>query len=124
MNREEFYEEIRKVLLNLVDESSEEVVVLVEGPRDEQTLRHIGIRGKVLHASRAEHLLEQMPKPSKIILLYDFDEEGLKNLRKMSNLLKLRGYRVDETYYRKLRKLKRLGINTVEGIKTLMPDLG
>lgn len=123
MNREEFYEEIRKVLRNLVDESSEEVVVLVEGPRDEQTLRLIGIRGKVLHASRAERVLEKMPRPSKIILLYDFDEEGQKNLRKMSNLLKLRGYRVDETYHRRLRKLKRVGINTVEGIKKLSSEI-
>lgn len=119
MDEEKFYEEVRKVLDSLVADSSEDVVVLVEGARDEEALRKVGLRGKILHAARAEKELMKMPKPSKIILLYDFDEEGMKAMKRMAHSLTVKGYRVDQTYHKKLRMLKRIGITTVEGIKKL-----
>lgn len=119
MSGEKFYEDVRRILENLVADSSEDVVVLVEGMRDEEALRMIGLRGKIIHVSKVEKTLMYMPKPRKIILLLDFDEEGINGVKKMSRLLTIRGYRVDTTYHRKLRMLKRVGITTVEGIKKL-----
>ncbi|MCS7110032.1 MAG: toprim domain-containing protein [Candidatus Caldarchaeum sp.] len=114
---EKFYQEIRKIFDNLVDDSSEDVVVLVEGAKDEKALRMIGVRGKILHASTAEKELMNMPKPSKIILLFDFDEEGEKALKRMAQSLTAKGYRVDQIYHKKLRVLKRVGVTTVEAMK-------
>ncbi len=119
---EEFYEKVRRVIDQLVDEPVENVVVLVEGVRDEKVVRMMGYRGKIMLVSRFRKEIEYI-KPKKVILLLDFDREGLKNMRKLAKQLSAMGYRVDNTYHNRLRIVKRAGINTVEGIRKLLPTL-
>lgn len=121
--REELYEEVRKAVHRLAEESEEDVVVLVEGSRDVRALRMMGYAGRVVQKSRLKAELEDIPTGTRVILLLDFDREGLKNMAKLSKQLAACGYRVDDTYHRKLRVLKHLGVNTVEGIRKLLPAL-
>lgn len=114
------YEEFRKTLENLVAEAVEDVVVLVEGVRDEKALRLAGVRAKIVYVSRFREEVEMMPRPRKIILLLDFDSEGMKNVKRVSRLLRQMGYEVDESYHRRLRVLKRFGITTVEALAKLL----
>ncbi|MDJ0271078.1 MAG: hypothetical protein QXN23_03260 [Candidatus Caldarchaeum sp.] len=114
------YEEFRKTLENLVAEAVEDVVVLVEGVRDEKALRLAGVRAKIVYVSRFREEVERMPRPRKIILLLDFDSEGMKNVKRVSRLLRQMGYEVDESYHRRLRVLKRFGITTVEALAKLL----
>ncbi|BAJ50451.1 conserved hypothetical protein [Candidatus Caldarchaeum subterraneum] len=114
------YEEFRKTLENLVAEAVEDVVVLVEGARDEKALRLAGVRAKIVYVSRFREAVEMMPRPRKIILLLDFDSEGMKTVKRVSRLLRQMGYEVDESYHRRLRVLKRFGITTVEALAKLL----
>ncbi|MEM2095801.1 MAG: hypothetical protein QXI02_01950 [Candidatus Caldarchaeum sp.] len=123
MSREEVYEEVRKILKRLVDESDEETVVLVEGVRDVRTLRKMGFMGRIILQSRLHTELNRVPPTTRVILLLDFDREGMKNTAKLYKQLTGFGYRVDDTYHRRLRVLKKLGINTVEAIESLLTAL-
>ncbi|MEM1943526.1 MAG: toprim domain-containing protein [Candidatus Caldarchaeum sp.] len=123
MSREEVYEEVRKILKRLVDESDEETVVLVEGVRDVRTLRKMGFRGRIILQSRLRTELIRVPPTTRVILLLDFDREGMKNTARLYKQLTGSGYRVDDSYHRRLRVLKKLGINTVEAIESLLTAL-
>lgn len=114
------YEEFRKTLENLVAEAVEDVVVLVEGVRDERALRAAGFLGRIIHVSRFWGELDRMPRPRKIILLLDFDSEGIRSMKRVSRLLRQMGYEVDESYHRRLRVLRRFGITTVEALAKLL----
>ncbi|MEM2238471.1 MAG: hypothetical protein QXK69_11050 [Candidatus Caldarchaeum sp.] len=115
---DEVYERVKKIFDQLAAESEEDVAVLVEGVRDEQVLRMIGFTGRVLLASRLRNEMGKMPK--RVILLLDFDREGLKNMKKLAKTLAATGVKVDESYYRRLRILKRFGITTVEAFRNLL----
>jgi len=120
---EELYENFRKVVEGLASETSEKVVVLVEGARDEKVLRLMGYRGRVIYLSRLREKLEAAGELEKIILLLDFDREGMKNMKKLSMILTSMGYKIDSSYHQRLRPLKRLGINTVEDLQKLLLSL-
>ncbi|MEM4408017.1 MAG: hypothetical protein QXI19_04665 [Candidatus Caldarchaeum sp.] len=117
---DEVCEKVKKIFDQLVTESAEDVVVLVEGVRDEQVLRMIGFTGRVLLASRLRSEMGKMPK--RVILLLDFDREGLKNMKKLAKKLSSAGVKVDESYHKRLRILKRYGITTVESLRSLLPN--
>ncbi|MEM0383304.1 MAG: hypothetical protein QXV27_00460 [Candidatus Caldarchaeum sp.] len=121
--REEVYEEVRKTLKRLVDESDEETVVLVEGIRDMRALRKMGFVGRIILQSRLRTELERVPPTTRVILLLDFDREGMKNTAKLYKQLAGYGYRVDDTYHRRLRVLKKVGINTVEAMESFLTAL-
>ncbi|MEM0442909.1 MAG: hypothetical protein QXS57_04100 [Candidatus Caldarchaeum sp.] len=121
--REEVYEEVRKTLKRLVDESDEETVVLVEGVRDMRALRKMGFVGRIILQSRLRTELERVPPTTRVILLLDFDREGMKNTAKLYKQLAGYGYRVDDTYHRRLRVLKKVGINTVEAMESFLTAL-
>ncbi len=116
---EEFYEKFRKVISQLADEPVEDVIVLVEGVRDEKVVRMMGYKGKIMLVSRFRKEIEYV-KPKKVILLLDFDREGLKNRRRLVKELSAMGYKVDTTYHDRLRIVKRAGINTIEGIQKFL----
>ncbi|MEM2225674.1 MAG: hypothetical protein QXU87_10410 [Candidatus Caldarchaeum sp.] len=116
---DEMYEKIKKIFDQLAAESEEGAAVLVEGVRDERVLRMIGFKGRVILASRLRGEVERMPK--KVILLLDFDREGLKNMKRLAKTLSSAGVKVDDSYHKRLRILKRYGITTVESLRSLLP---
>jgi 5S rRNA maturation endonuclease (ribonuclease M5) len=63
------------------------------------------------------------PPPRKIILLMDFDREGVESVRRLEKRLTAYGYRVDTAGHRRLMALKRVGITTVEAMKKLSGTL-
>jgi len=116
---EELLENVRKVLRSFSDEAEEGAVVLVEGRHDAEALRVLGYMGDILTLSQLDDWTLANPPPRKIILLMDFDREGVATVRRLEKRLTALGYMVDKTGHRRLMALKRVGISTVEAMKNL-----
>ncbi|MEM1944483.1 MAG: toprim domain-containing protein [Nitrososphaerota archaeon] len=112
-------EAVRAALEKLCRED-ESAVVLVEGPRDEKSLRAVGFGGRVVHLRALRELVDTLPSSAKVILLLDFDREGRAMTKKVAKMLASEHVKVDLYYYRELSSVKRLGVNTVQDLVSLL----
>ena len=93
---------------------------LVEGKHDVQSLEAVGVKAAFVEANgKTEKIVERLEKTSperRVILLLDFDAEGLRKQGFFKTLLEEKGFAVDALYARKLRAL--LGFTHVEEIES------
>lgn len=108
---EEELSELDTILSALLSELEEGALLIVEGPADEAALRASGFEGRILRASSLSRgaLFEQVnaAQCTKVIMLTDFDREGKRLRKEISQLLRSRGLMVDETYWVKLSRIVR-----------------
>lgn len=73
-------ERISDVIAELSDYSSEGAPILVEGMKDEQALRNLGVKGRIIktrtQGKRMFELAEELASYGRVIVLTDFDREG------------------------------------------------
>ncbi|MDH5439229.1 MAG: hypothetical protein OEY31_01320 [Candidatus Bathyarchaeota archaeon] len=122
--RYEVYHELEE----LVSEMNYTVdVVVIEGPHDRRTLTRLGYRKPILLCSKVSHseLVDLISeKFSNVVVLTDFDEEGVQLNRRLSKLVERRGVKVDRFYRRRFRRLlKEARISTIEAIYGLKLEL-
>ncbi len=118
-------ERLREVLLALF-EVNKRVPVIVEGRRDEQALKKLGLVGEVLILHRGkglyefcEDIAERFPK---VVLLLDWDEKGEKLYSSLSG--HLRGHWEEFSAFRGIIKiLCQKDIKDIEGIPKLLGRL-
>lgn len=92
--------------------------VVVEGPHDKKTLKLLGYEKPILICSKLSHY--KFIDFSNVVILTDFDKEGIFLNKKISKLFEKRGVKVDRFYRRKFRALlKEVRILTIEGIYSL-----
>lgn len=119
--RKEKIEKIIKVLGDLVEATGlGGKVVVVEGVRDREALRRWGVQGEILCLkTRPDSLVEKIGRLSEreeeIVILTDFDSEGRRLARRMSEYLG-RGRSPNLSYWRKLSVLASSDIKDVEGL--------
>lgn len=123
-SRREVYRELEEVASEMnftVD------AVIIEGPHDRRTLKHLGFEKPILLCSKLSHselvdlITEKFPS---VAVLTDFDEEGAQLNKKFSRLLERRGVKVDRFYRRRFQKLlKEARISTIEAIYSLKRKL-
>lgn len=95
--------------------------VLVEGKRDEQALRRVGVTSKIILFGRsAAQTLRQVESDCNVLLLYDFDEEGERKERQLREMLSPFA-RVDSTLRKKFRSL--FGCRTIEQLPSALRRL-
>ncbi len=111
-------EVVRETISKLCSED-ESSVVLVEGERDERSLRRLGYMGRIVHLRNLNRYLETYDV-GKVILLLDFDREGLAMSKRVLRRLTEQHVKVDTFYYRSLMAAKALGVNTVEDLIHLL----
>ncbi len=119
---------LERALSSLVSLSPRDLII-VEGLKDSNSLKQLGIRAEIITASSARKVMglkrdEHLPaRGVKIILLPDFDREGRENIRRWKSELSS-GRDVDTTTWRILRSLvKSEGIG-IEGLARLAGKLG
>jgi 5S rRNA maturation endonuclease (ribonuclease M5) len=98
-------------------------MILVEGPRDEQALREIGITNPILllHKKPLYAVVEEAAERCKdIVILTDLDKEGKKLFGRLNTDLQAFGVRVDKTFREYLFKNSKL--RQIEGISRQMVD--
>ena len=112
-------EALEELIATLLDASCQGAAVIVEGRRDLQALRALGLPGPVIMASRrpaldlAEDAARSYPR---IILLTDWDGKGDEMCRTLERHLRSAGSRPDREIRSRLKKLVKKEIKDVESL--------
>ncbi|MEN2975471.1 MAG: hypothetical protein ABDH32_07880 [Candidatus Caldarchaeales archaeon] len=112
------YEELLEWVRELVEESAGGSPIIVEGRRDLEALRALGIIGEIIIYKSPRQLIEKIRsvKTNHIVLLLDIDEEGYKKTIYVKKFLEGRVRNIDLTYWNRLKRFKRLGITTIQSL--------
>jgi 5S rRNA maturation endonuclease (ribonuclease M5) len=122
-------EEVQRVLECLIEESMKGTPILVEGRKDIQALRELGVTGKILSAktagkSRLDIMLEiEQSGQSGIILLLDFDRRGKEWTERLKQDLERIGTKPNLTFWNKLFGILGKEVKDVEGFVAYMRTL-
>jgi len=112
------FEEVERIL-SAIRHLDNDSCILVEGQRDREGLRALGILGKVsclqCGIGSISERLERLDA-KKVIIMMDFDPEGGHLAKLVYRLLAARGRRVDLTTWRTLKSYIRRDVRDVEGL--------
>ena len=103
--------------------------VLVEGPRDTEALRSMGYVGVIEVLSRTgvndfDLSDELASKYSQILLLLDFDEEGLNLNNHFTQLLERKGMKVEYGLRKEFSRLMaEIGVYAIESLDNIRDDM-
>lgn len=101
-------------------------VVLVEGPRDVASLKRLGYTGNIvtcvaINVNDYDLMTEVSKKYRRILILTDFDQEGLMLNRRFTEMLEHEGVLVEEALRRMVGRLTvALGIYAIESLDNVM----
>ncbi|MBS3815027.1 MAG: toprim domain-containing protein [Hadesarchaea archaeon] len=111
---EEILEEIKK------KSSKEKTSIIVEGKKDSEALRELGVKGPIHEISSnqktALNFLESLRNYNEIIVLTDFDQEGDKLAQFSKKHLPKLGVEPEMELRTKLKKYLRKGVKDIEGL--------
>jgi 5S rRNA maturation endonuclease (ribonuclease M5) len=111
-------ERFRKLIDRLAYESEKGGVIIVEGRRDRDSLRKMGIEGPILctQSSRKSTVgfVEGLGQIRDVVVLTDFDRQGVYLAKRLTRVLNAQGVRTNLTLWRDLRGLTRSDVRSVE----------
>jgi len=122
-------EKIQHLLECLNEESLKGTPILVEGKKDFQALRELGVEGKISSAktagkSRLDVIFEiEQSGQREIILLMDFDRRGKELTEKLRQELEKVRVRPNLTFWNKLFGIVGREVKDVEGLVTYIRTL-
>ena len=99
--------------------------VVVEGQRDVEALRSLGFEGRMevcSHVGLSDvELCEKLALDAcSVLILTDFDEEGLLMYNRLKNMLERRGVKVEEGFRREVGRLMAIiGVYAVEDLDNI-----
>jgi 5S rRNA maturation endonuclease (ribonuclease M5) len=129
--RAEYYawkmEESEKLIDELRTQSAAGVPIIVEGRRDENALRRLGVAGKI-HCLKARgesrhEFLDRLNGATEAIVLTDFDREGKKLETWLYKELSQRGIKSDLKLWIRMRSLARTEVRSVEELPSFIRAL-
>ena len=109
-------------LLRELDRLSRHIPVVVEGRRDVQTLRRLGVRGEIVTVHRGKSLYDiaaELDRAEAVVLLLDWDARGEQLLRNLTRLLET-DWESHQDLRRRLRELAGDTLVEVEHLDTLV----
>lgn len=112
----------------LQDCAEQGMPLLIEGKKDEEALRELGINGNFIKVSGTPLKLFEIAEKatassSKIIILTDFDKKGNLLARKLSEDIQRLGYNPDLQIRRKIMGITRRYIKDIEGLPRHLQQL-
>ena len=112
---------LTKLVQRLSDQSHRGTPIIVEGRKDEESLRRLGINGPILclkaHGKGFFEFLEGISSIRKIIVLTDFDAEGKKLAKMLVNELSKKRVKVDDSIWKQVGALIRQDIHTIQELE-------
>lgn len=124
MITEEALERVEDLLEELRESSANGVPVLVEGSRDEESLRELGIQGPVLKISgnkkTALNFLEGLAHHKQVIVLTDFDRTGGELASFCSKHLRRLGVEPTANLRERLKVLLHRDVKDIQGLAKFM----
>jgi len=122
-------EQIQQILEQLAEESKSGKPVIVEGRKDGQALKSLGVTGKMVFAKKGlKTIIDVISEiedkcPREVILMLDFDREGRELTEKLRNHMEKAGIKANIHYWIKLSSLTGREVKDVEGLATYMKTL-
>jgi len=122
-------EKILHILECLAEESARGTPIIVEGKKDIETLRSLGVEGKTTTAKTGgKSLLDVISEVEKcrtreIILLLDFDRHGREWTKRLKQQLEKTGIKANTTFWRELSSLLSREVKDIEGLTTYLATL-
>ena len=109
---------LTKLVQHLTDQSRRGTPIIVEGRRDEGSLRKLGIEGPILclkaQGKSFFEFLDGICSNRKVIVLTDFDMEGKKFAKMLVKELSKRRIKADDYIWKQVGALVRQDIHTVQ----------
>jgi len=122
-------EQIERILKCLIEESAKDTPIIVEGKNDIETLRTLGVQGKIISAktsgkSRLDVISEiEKTGTREVILLLDFDRRG-KELTKLLELhLEKARIKTNLTFWNGLLRFAGRELKDIEGLAAYVETL-
>ena len=122
-HRKQSIDEMKELLSEI---SSLVDIILVEGPRDVESLTRLGYTGKILTCAATnvndyDLMTEISGKYRRVLLLTDFDQEGLMLNRRFTEILEHEGVKVEKGFRRMVGRITAaLGIYAIESLDNVM----
>jgi len=122
-------EKILQILECLAEESAKGTPIIVEGKRDINALRTLGIEGNIISAKTGgKTLLDVVSEIEKteareVILLLDFDRRGKELTQNLTKYLEKMTTKLSLNFWRKLSNLIGSEVKDIEGLATYMETL-
>lgn len=122
-------EKIEKLLEWLAQEAAEGTPIVVEGKKDIEALRELGVTGKMLTAKMGQKSLLDLVseieehQPREVILLLDFDRGGKGIAKRLRQILEKEGATPNTTFWRELLSLVGRDVKDIEGLPAYIETL-
>lgn len=122
-------EKIQQVLECIVQESAKGTPIIVEGKKDIETLRMLGVQGEIVSAktggrSRIEVISEIEKKQSReVVLLLDFDRRGREWTTILKQHLEKTEIKPNLDFWNDLKRLVGRELKDIEGLAAYMQTL-
>ncbi len=122
-------EKIRFILENLVQESARGTPIIVEGKKDVEALKALGVCGKILSAKTGgKSLLEVVSEivetgAKEVILMLDFDRRGREWTRRLKQRFEKAGVNPNLNFWNALQAMVRREVKDIEGLTSYMKTL-
>ncbi len=121
------HERINRLLENLIELSGRGVPIIVEGIRDRDCLRDLGVQGEVIcvqsYGNGFNDFIQELSGQQGVVVLTDFDDEGEILAARLSQELMRVHVRVNQTIWKQLKDLARSDIRSVEELRGLLARL-
>ena len=122
-------EKLLKILESLAEESKNGIPIIVEGKKDVNTLRKLGIKGIIITIKTKGksflNLISEIKQleASKVILLLDFDKRGKEGTKCFQQNLEHNKIKYNLTYWRELIALTSKEIQYIESLDAYLFNL-
>jgi 5S rRNA maturation endonuclease (ribonuclease M5) len=122
-------EKIQLIITKLIEESAKGQPIIVEGKKDAQALRILGVNGTILTVKTGgKSFLEATAEIEKVgarevILLLDFDRRGVEGTMRLEGDLERLKIKANMTFWCELRGLFGREIQCIEGLPSYLSTL-
>lgn len=122
-------EKILQILEGLAEESAKGTPVVVEGKKDIDALRILGVEGKIISAKTGGKtfldIISEVEKTEakEVILLLDFDRRGRELTKNIRQYLEKTSIKPNLMFWRDLSRLVGAEVKDVEGLASYMETL-
>ncbi len=123
---EQKLESLIHVLEHLSREAKRGVPIIVEGSKDLHALHKLNISGTVICIKNSGKILPDLldaVQNKSVIVLVDFDKEGITLVKIISTYLEKMGVKVNLTFWRRLKALLKRNVKDVEGLPSYLKSL-
>ncbi|WEU40675.1 MAG: toprim domain-containing protein [Candidatus Odinarchaeum yellowstonii] len=115
-----------RLLLEELDVTSYSTPIIVEGRKDAESLRKIGITGLIhsISGRSISEVVEELKAYREVIILTDYDSEGFKIKNKLVKDFQTAGVKVNLRYYKLLKSVLKGFIIQIEGLFKFLSSKG